>query len=458
MAKKKQSKASWRKRGASIEEALRVAREGADQDRRTGGALGSVKSERLFSLDTKPGKGGREQKLSRRERREAQPPLHVDTVVAGNPHIKPISEPRPKPAKKRQREAEPGAAAPAAAAPARPAKRSKAGKIKAPKPVPVLPAPGPAGQLPRTSLGGLSDVWAEGGCAEGGAEGGPSLRRRPARAGPSSLHAPEPTGKASVPRVRVPSEGASFNPPAEAHAPLLAAAVGHELERERREERPAWRLEREAIEAAARRALVDQASTTSLPLREGSGEGDEGSGGEEEEEEAGVPIVRRAVSDRKKTAAQLNRSRRAREREQEAAAAREQRKREVQLGRLGPILSQLSKEERGRERRREAAEERESARRKRLGKLKYEERRPEVLLSEELGSSLRALPRPAEVDLLADRFDSFKERNLVEVRKRAGKPRRARRQEVTKESHRDRRYNAAGQPLGFDKSPAPVWV
>ena len=41
---------------------------------------------------------------------------------------------------------------------------------------------------------------------------------------------------------------------------------------------------------------------------------------------------------------------------------------------------------------------------------------------------------------------------------RAGKPRRARRQEVTKESHRDRRYNAAGQPLGFDKSPAPVWV
>ena len=366
MAKKKQSKASWRKRGASIEEALRVAREGADQDRRTGGALGSVKSERLFSLDTKPGKGGREQKLSRRERREAQPPLHVDTVVAGNPHIKPISEPRPKPAKKRQREAEPGAAAPAAAAPARPAKRSKAGKSKAPKPVPVLPAPGPAGQLPRTSLGGLSDVWAEGGCAEGGAEGGPSLRRRPARAGPSSLHAPEPTGKASVPRVRVPSEGASFNPPAEAHAPLLAAAVGHELERERREERPAWRLEREAIEAVARRALVDQASTTSLPLREGSGEGDEGSDGEEEEE-AGVPIVRRAVSDRKKTAAQLNRSRRAREREQEAAAAREQRKREVQLGRLGPILSQLSKDERGRKRRREAAEERESARRKRLG-------------------------------------------------------------------------------------------
>ena len=246
--------------------------------------------------------------------------------------------------------------APAAAAPARPAKRSKAGKSKAPKPVPVLPAPGPAGQLPRTSLGGLSDVWAEGGCAEGGAEGGPSLRRRPARAGPSSLHAPEPTGKASVPRVRVPSEGASFNPPAEAHAPLLAAAVGHELERERREERPAWRLEREAIEAAARRALVDQASTTSLPLREGSGEGDEGSDGEEEEE-AGVPIVRRAVSDRKKTAAQLNRSRRAREREQEAAAAREQRKREVQLGRLGPILSQLSKDERGRKRRREAAEE-----------------------------------------------------------------------------------------------------
>ena len=31
-----------------------------------------------------------------------------------------------------------------------------------------------------------------------------------------------------------------------------------------------------------------------------------------------------------------------------------------------------------------------------------------MLLSEELGSSLRALPRPAEVDLLADRFDSFK--------------------------------------------------
>ena len=55
MAKKKQSKAAWRKRGLSFEEDTRVARERAEQELRTGGSLEHTSDEHLFVIDAGTG-------------------------------------------------------------------------------------------------------------------------------------------------------------------------------------------------------------------------------------------------------------------------------------------------------------------------------------------------------------------------------------------------------------------
>jgi len=464
MAKKKQSKASWRKRGADIEEALRSAREAADRERRTGGTLGHVPSDQLFSIEARA--QAPLQPKSKRERREAQPALWVDRVIAGNAHIEPVMPPRQR-AKPKQDAVVRKKAAPAPTI-------SKRSKSKALKLAPLLPAPGPAGQLPRTMLGELKDVWGEAPLEPedatitavrevvGEEALVPSKRRPVARSKfvPRSSFTPESTGKQEgIAKVKIPDGGASFNPERDAHAQRLQAAIAHEMERIRREERPKWKVDKERIEEAARlRLAAMHADGSDLKLLPPPGMGEEEEEEEEESDDSEVAAGAKEVVNKKKTAQQLARAKRTREREAAEAASKAERKREKQLGRIGPITSEITKEERELKRRQAEAAEREQSRRRKLGKLKYGERRPEVLCSDELVSSLRALPHQPETDLMAERFDSMRERNLIEVRSRARKPKRPKRNVYTRESHKDRRYSATGKPVGFDKSEAPVWV
>ena len=142
----------------------------------------------------------------------------------------------------------------------------------------------------------------------------------------------------------------------------------------------------------------------------------------------------------------------------------------------------------------------EAVRTKKLGKLKYEPTRPDVLLSDEIPDSLRQMP--AEASLLSDRFHSMQEsgyyacrslfetaedastttaststnptstmttitlfvrqlvsfcrtqaRNLLEVRKAATKKRKTNRMAVTRESCKDTRYKSP-----HFKGELPPWL
>ena len=95
------------------------------------------------------------------------------------------------------------------------------------------------------------------------------------------------------------------------------------------------------------------------------------------------------------------------------------------------------------------AAELEAGREKRLGKLKYEEARPDVLLSDEQPAALRQLV--PEGSLLADRFRSMQSRNLIEVRERAPRIKRAPRKVVLRERAKDVQYTS---PYGSVTTPA----
>ena len=55
MGKRKQSAASWRKRGAPLEDAALHVRRQANQERRTGGSVAKLNDAQLFALDVKAG-------------------------------------------------------------------------------------------------------------------------------------------------------------------------------------------------------------------------------------------------------------------------------------------------------------------------------------------------------------------------------------------------------------------
>eukprot|EP00965_Chrysotila_dentata_P157356 5198737-Pleurochrysis_carterae.AAC.5 len=85
MAKKKQSKASWRKRGAEFEEAAAAARQRRDQEQRTGGSLEMASDSVLFSLDTSVAKRGGQALPVRKKKHTGM--LATERKLAPNPHI-----------------------------------------------------------------------------------------------------------------------------------------------------------------------------------------------------------------------------------------------------------------------------------------------------------------------------------------------------------------------------------
>ena len=432
-ANKKQSTASWRKRGKAFEAAALAAREQVDLERRTGGSVSGLTNEQLFELQpavpqSKVVVGHRTKPVGDVSRKS----LSVERKLAANPFIPTVV----KPPSQKQR--------------AGPSKRTLAIRDKVARAVKGL-----VQHRAQAALAAITappqqealDVWG-GGADEAGARA--KRQRRPPEASTVSV------------AVVMPAEGASWNPTASAHKELLDQAVGHELERLRREQLHRNSLfhhsddESEDEETTARLAAEREAAQSAPLLQDAPGADEDG----ENEDEEGEAAERSAwhVDKEKLTKAQRNRRERAKEREREERAAAAERKRERQLGRVGTLLSELKKESAELRARQEHEAAWAAVLPKKLAGKRYVPKRPDVLLSEEQPSALRQMS--TEGSLLADRFDSLQARHFVEVRvqrKRKGKfgphGQKGGRRIIQKDSNKSLLYKSTHY-----RGPLPAWM
>ena len=432
-ANKKQSTASWRKRGKAFEAAALAAREQVDLERRTGGSVSGLTNEQLFELQpavpqSKVVIGHRTKPVGDVSRTS----LSVERKLAANPFIPTVV----KPPSQKQR--------------AGPSKRTLAIRDKVARAVKGL-----VQHRAQAALAAITappqqealDVWG-GGADEARARA--KRQRRPPEASTVSV------------AVVMPAEGASWNPTASAHKELLDQAVGHELERLRREQLHRNSLfhhsddESEDEETTARLAAEREAAQSAPLLQDAPGADEDG----ENEDEEGEAAERSAwhVDKEKLTKAQRNRRERAKEREREERAAAAERKRERQLGRVGTLLSELKKESAELRARQEHEAAWAAALPKKLAGKRYVPKRPDVLLSEEQPSALRQMS--TEGSLLADRFDSLQARHFVEVRvqrKRKGKfgphGQKGGRRIIQKDSNKSLLYKSPHY-----RGPLPAWM
>ena len=432
-ANKKQTTASWRKRGKAFEAAALAAREQVDLERRTGGSVSGLTNEQLFELQpavpqSKVVVGHRTKPVGDVSRKS----LSMERKLAANPFIPTVV----KPPSQKQR--------------AGPSKRALAIRDKVARAVKGL-----VQHRAQAALAAITappqqealDVWG-GGADEAGARA--KRQRRPPEASTVSV------------AVVMPAEGASWNPTASAHKELLDQAVGHELERLRREQLHRNSLfhhsddESEDEETTARLAAEREAAQSAPLLQDAPGADEDG----ENEDEEGEAAERSAwhVDKEKLTKAQRNRRERAKEREREERAAAAERKRERQLGRVGTLLSELKKESAELRARQEHEAAWAAALPKKLAGKRYVPKRPDVLLSEEQPSALRQMS--TEGSLLADRFDSLQARHFVEVRvqrKRKGKfgphGQKGGRRIIQKDSNKSLLYKSPHY-----RGPLPAWM
>lgn len=432
-ANKKQTTASWRKRGKAFEAAALAAREQVDLERRTGGSVSGLTNEQLFELQpavpqSKVVVGHRTKPVGDVSRKS----LSVERKLAANPFIPTVV----KPPSQKQR--------------AGPSKRTLAIRDKVARAVKGL-----VQHRAQAALAAITappqqealDVWG-GGADEAGARA--KRQRRPPEASTVSV------------AVVMPAEGASWNPTASAHKELLDQAVGHELERLRREQLHRNSLfhhsddESEDEETTARLAAEREAAQSAPLLQDAPGADEDG----ENEDEEGEAAERSAwhVDKEKLTKAQRNRRERAKEREREERAAAAERKRERQLGRVGTLLSELKKESAELRARQEHEAAWAAVLPKKLAGKRYVPKRPDVLLSEEQPSALRQMS--TEGSLLADRFDSLQARHFVEVRvqrKRKGKfgphGQKGGRRIIQKDSNKSLLYKSPHY-----RGPLPAWM
>lgn len=466
-ARKKQSRSSWRKRGAEIEDELLQARRDADREKRTGGSVSGLQDSQLFRVDTKATKPTAK---PRNAKVGADPALlWSEKVVATNPHISTVTKPAIGPTKHGHASsmiAKVEARARKAASKALKQKMSRAGSA----PPSAVAAAGSVTAAAPSAAGAL-DIRAAGARGSGTAAapgvastldiwgaGAPSAAA-PARGAVTRLHSdharpanrPRRTGLAPeqstkmAPAVPLPAPGASWNPSYEAHQELLGEAVDHEMARLRREQVHATSIYDGKISAEA---MVDDTEAARLRGDDGTGF-EEGEKGEESEEGEGRDPAGWHLPHEKLTLAKRNKRAAHRERQAAGKAAKLERKRQKQLDRAPALVGELKAAEARLGRQQAAEAEQKAARTKRLGKFRYEPSRPDVLLTEEQPESLRQLV--PEGSLLADRFESLQARNLIEVRKKAPKVKRASRRVVNRERAKDTKYTS---PHGNISTPA----
>lgn len=425
---RKQSKTSWRKRARPIEDEALERRRATNQDRRTGGSVSALADSELFSI----GVGVEEA----RPRRKQQKMLHVDRILAPNPNIMPAVAERTAPSKL-------GLAPQLCSKLSKLSKAAKATKAAKAQQLANKAATSAVTMPPTATSSAELDIWGAGSIAAAV----PVTRRR----------APERTTVSTA--VVVAPEGASWNPVESARQELVSKAVAHEVERLRKGK------------LARSRAFTRQADSDDEDAGAGEepevpidrtprdhtlvgGEVDTRDSDDEEEKKEDEDVMLPHAPKEKLTAVQRNKRKLALEREKAAAEAKRRRKAEKQLGREGALLAELRKADKALEAKRYAEAAHEARRIKRLGKIKYEPKRPEVLLSDELPASLRQLPAgTAELSLLNDRYDSMQARNLIEARQMQPKKRKTNRKQVMRESCKDIKYQSP-----HFKGEFPAWL
>ena len=262
-------------------------------------------------------------------------------------------------------------------------------------------------------------------------------RPQPKKAPETLKHAPASltaNGK-SVPNVRKPSAGKSYNPLVSDWSALLeregAKAVEDEKARLAAEAAAADLDARAQAEAAKVEAQEkDEAATDYESAWESEWEGFQ-SGGEEDE-------VHTAKMPRRKTPAERNKVKARKEREARERWERKQKEKEAQEGRIGQIAKEMSARDKARalqkqkQKRTRAGQQPTPAessasepeaedvdpqlQRRRFGQLPIPEAPLEVVLPDELQDSLRRL-KP-EGDLLKDRYRNLLVNGKLEVRKK----------------------------------------
>eukprot|EP00658_Telonema_sp_P-2_P012567 TRINITY_DN14784_c0_g1_i3.p1 TRINITY_DN14784_c0_g1~~TRINITY_DN14784_c0_g1_i3.p1 ORF type:complete len:301 (-),score=96.87 TRINITY_DN14784_c0_g1_i3:356-1258(-) len=214
---------------------------------------------------------------------------------------------------------------------------------------------------------------------------------------------PEPT---AVPAVEVAAAGASVVPKEEDRQRLVVKAAAQELDKQ----------EMRQIAQAARKQ--HQSSIGAQPMLTGALADDVSL-----EFMDGV-VINKPVQNKKLTRAQRNKRDRHKERLKQQEDAKKDKNKGKGLNNLGQALSQIKQKDKQQARdiaaRAQSAQEKIKYFPRKLSKHEFEEDRPEVLLQEELGGSLRSLRK--ESSLLKDRFQSLQKRNILAVgsKQRAG--------------------------------------
>jgi nucleolar protein 53 len=221
-------------------------------------------------------------------------------------------------------------------------------------------------------------------------------------------------GKAKVPRTMVDPQGCSYNPTYEAHQDVLAEAVAVEAAKEHkaRLSRARWLLEVPPTEAAA--SGPDRCAGGALGALESDSEE---AGGEEGRADPGTG----GAAARKKTRADLNKRKRRKESELRALEKERTQRATKQIDNLRAIEKEIDKEEDHLEARRRGRTPKEFPR---LGRTKYTPAPIQVLATDEVKGSIRALNSCATVSHVVQ--DALFRSGAVEPRKPVKIPRKKR--------------------------------
>ncbi|KAI5844734.1 ribosome biogenesis protein Nop53/GLTSCR2 [Tricharina praecox] len=235
----------------------------------------------------------------------------------------------------------------------------------------------------------------------------------------------------SVPAVRLPEGGVSYNPDFEMWDKLLREEGEKEVELEKK------RIAEEAEEARMQ-AIIDAPDVEMLSDPEGWQDSDES----EDEEEGGSKDSAERREAKRKTQSQKNKAIKQKEQEKQRAEAKKVKQQEREL----LLVKKYAREIRYQEKLRMAKaiakmsvdddeKNPKIMRKKRLGKAHLPRAPLEVQLPDELADSLRTL-KP-EGNLLGDRFRSLRERGIVEGRTPIIYAKKAKRSSTEKWSYKD---------------------
>lgn len=243
----------------------------------------------------------------------------------------------------------------------------------------------------------------------------PSRKKTKLYADEKSAHATRRSGRSAV---ELPAAGASYHPDYTSHQELLQDALDFWSTKAENSRQMIKRMPKSNTKFQAEPVVFVESDEEE---EEENGAAGSGSDEEEEIEKINVAHIPRLTKDEL-------RKRERKARHDKLLAAIETRKEENrQFHAINSMVRSLDDDERVRQATREAREELEEERKdskiRRIGPLHYQHRAPEVLLTEELPGSFRALKPVSSV--LQDRYASYQRRNLVETRYKVAKKRSA---------------------------------